>query len=112
MLGLHHTRSFANEDEVIRFNAGDRFAGAGRPVDLERSSLLQAQTEVQARIVGREIARLAKDGLCLLPGSITSDDAGSNCAPVAPGPFQTHLEPVVCRGRIVAQQRGWARSGS
>src|SRR5437899_8986353 len=64
-LGAEDPSSFANHDELVGLDAGDLLGGAARPPDRQVGGRRDAQSEVQAAIVGGVEARLRRDLLRL-----------------------------------------------
>src|SRR5690242_14180252 len=60
---------------------------------------------MQAGIIRREEAGLAGKTLGLNLAAVVRQDARSNGAAIALGPFQAHFNPMIACGRIVSQQR-------
>ena len=75
---------------------------AGRPANLNVGLVLRAQAEVQAGIVGGNIAGLAKDSLGLDLAAVVGQDKSADRAAVAFGSLETHFQPTILLRGVVA----------
>jgi hypothetical protein len=76
-----------------------------RPANFDVDNPSSAETEMEARVVGGDMARLAHDFLDLHLVSVPDDDSGADRAAIAPRSPRANFDPAIGGRSIVAQQR-------
>src|SRR5229473_2955263 len=90
----HHARAFPNRDQLIRRQALQGLMLATGPKYLKIRRSRRSKAEVQARIIAREKAGLAKDGLRLRLSIVMSQNSRADCTAIGLYALQLNFNPV------------------